>query len=61
MPRRSLDLAASLLAAGEEQLAGRITVLTADPLTVPTVGFADLPVLLTVVDGRPTHRADALS
>nr|WP_203612973.1 amidohydrolase [Streptomyces rochei] len=52
-------------AAGEEHEAGRIavghradlTVLAADPLTVPATELADVPVLLTVVDGEPTHRA----
>ncbi|MFJ4190883.1 amidohydrolase [Kitasatospora sp. NPDC089509] len=56
-------------AAGEEQLAGRIavghradlTVLAADPLTTPATALAEVPVLLTVLDGRPTHRADRLS
>ncbi|MEU0742249.1 amidohydrolase [Streptomyces sp. NPDC006134] len=51
-------------AAGEEHEAGRIavgrradlTVLADDPLTVPATELADLPVLLTVLDGRPTHR-----
>ncbi|MER6299849.1 amidohydrolase [Kitasatospora sp. NPDC001539] len=55
-------------AAGEEQLAGRIavghradlTVLAADPLTTPDGELAELPVLLTVMDGRPTHRAEVL-
>ncbi|MFF2615319.1 amidohydrolase [Kitasatospora sp. NPDC058046] len=55
-------------AAGEEQLAGRITVghradltvFAADPLTTPATELADLPVLLTVLDGRPTHRSATL-
>ncbi|MFF2542401.1 amidohydrolase [Kitasatospora sp. NPDC058063] len=55
-------------AAGEEQLAGRITVghradltvFAADPLTTPATELADLPVLLTVLDGRPTHRSTSL-
>ncbi|MFE3872974.1 amidohydrolase [Kitasatospora sp. NPDC059146] len=55
-------------AAGEEQVAGRIavghradlTVLAADPLTTPATELAEVPVLLTVLDGRPTHRADRL-
>ncbi|MFD5432131.1 amidohydrolase family protein [Kitasatospora sp. NPDC127067] len=55
-------------AAGEEQLAGRITVghradltvFAADPLTTPATELADLPVLLTVLDGRPTHRSASL-
>ncbi|MCF2434796.1 amidohydrolase family protein [Streptomyces thinghirensis] len=48
-------------AAGEEDEAGRIavghradlTVLAADPLTVPATELADVPVLLTVLDGDP--------
>ncbi|MER7729164.1 amidohydrolase [Streptomyces sp. NPDC096323] len=52
-------------AAGEEREAGRIAVgyradLTAfagNPLTTAATALADLPVLLTVLDGRPTHRA----
>ncbi|MCX5205405.1 amidohydrolase [Streptomyces sp. NBC_00237] len=52
-------------AAGEESVAGRIavghradlTVLAADPLTVPATELADVDVLLTVLDGVPTHRA----
>ncbi|MFD4535292.1 amidohydrolase [Kitasatospora sp. NPDC058397] len=55
-------------AAGEEQQAGRIavghradlTALAADPLTTPATELPDVPVLLTVLDGRPTHRAAAL-
>ncbi|MFE6054122.1 amidohydrolase [Kitasatospora sp. NPDC056446] len=55
-------------AAGEEEFAGRIavghradlTALAADPLGTPATELADLPVLLTVLDGQPTHRADAL-
>nr|WP_205615306.1 amidohydrolase [Streptomyces harenosi] len=55
-------------AAGEERIAGRIavghradlTVLADDPLTVPATELAELPVLLTVLDGRPTHRDAAL-
>ncbi len=51
-------------AAGEEKEAGRIqvgyradlTVLAADPLTVDATDLPDLPVRLTVVDGRPTYR-----
>ena len=51
-------------AAGEEQHAGRLavgyradlTVLADNPLTVPDADLAQLPVLLTVVGGRPTHR-----
>ncbi|THA75948.1 amidohydrolase [Streptomyces sp. A0642] len=52
-------------AAGEEREAGRIAVgcradLTAfagNPLTTAATALADLPVLLTVLDGQPTHRA----
>ncbi|MFJ8544096.1 amidohydrolase [Streptomyces sp. NPDC093586] len=55
-------------AAGEEHEAGRIavghradlTVLAADPLTVAATELADVPVLLTVLDGEPTHRAAGL-
>jgi predicted amidohydrolase YtcJ len=55
-------------AAGEERVSGRIavghradlTVLADDPLTVPATDLAELPVLLTVLDGRPTHRDAAL-
>ncbi|WP_327265338.1 amidohydrolase [Streptomyces sp. NBC_01232] len=55
-------------AAGEEHLAGRIalghradlTVLAGDPLTVAATELPDLPVLLTVVDGRTTHRDASL-
>ncbi|PBC70620.1 amidohydrolase family protein [Streptomyces sp. TLI_235] len=55
-------------AAGEEHLAGRLavgyradlTVLADNPLTVPDGELAALPVLLTVVAGRPTHRAPEL-
>ncbi|AUG76669.1 amidohydrolase [Kitasatospora sp. MMS16-BH015] len=55
-------------AAGEEQLAGRLavgyradlTVLAENPLDVPDTELAEVPVLLTVLDGRPTHRAAAL-
>ncbi|WP_055584090.1 amidohydrolase [Streptomyces noursei] len=51
-------------AAGEEDRAGRIvpghradlTVLADDPLTTPATDLPRLPVLLTVLDGRPTHR-----
>ncbi|WP_333761020.1 amidohydrolase [Streptomyces sp. IBSBF 2390] len=52
-------------AAGEEDDAGRLsvgrradlTVLAEDPLAVPDTDLAALPVLLTVVGGRTTHRA----
>ncbi|WP_037604256.1 amidohydrolase [Streptacidiphilus rugosus] len=55
-------------AAGEEGSAGRLaigcradlTVLADDPLAVPDLDLAELPVLLTVVAGRPTHRAPQL-
>lgn len=55
-------------AAGEEQYSGRLavgyradlTVLADNPLTVPDADLARLPVLLTVVDGHPTHRAAGL-
>ncbi|MEV5981459.1 amidohydrolase [Streptomyces sp. NPDC052114] len=51
-------------AAGEEHEAGRIevghradlTVLADNPLTTAAVELPELPVLLTVLDGRPTHR-----
>ncbi|MFG2640165.1 amidohydrolase [Streptomyces sp. NPDC048370] len=52
-------------AAGEEHRAGRLavghradlTVLADNPLTTSATTLADLPVLLTVLDGRITHRA----
>ncbi|RSS81930.1 amidohydrolase [Streptomyces sp. WAC06614] len=55
-------------AAGEEHEAGRIavghradlTAFAADPLTTPATELLDVPVLLTVLDGRPTHRAASL-
>ncbi|MET8572711.1 amidohydrolase [Streptomyces sp. NPDC004783] len=55
-------------AAGEEHEAGRIavghradlTVLAEDPLAVAATELADVPVLLTVLDGAPTHRAASL-
>ena len=55
-------------AAAEEGISGRLavgfradlTVLADDPLTVPDNDLAALPVLLTVVDGRPTHRDPAI-
>ncbi|MET8755726.1 amidohydrolase [Streptomyces sp. NPDC004667] len=51
-------------AAAEEHEAGRLavghradlTVLGGDPLTTPATELTELPVLLTVLDGRPTHR-----
>ncbi|MCT4357527.1 amidohydrolase [Streptomyces sp. Je 1-79] len=55
-------------AAGEEHEAGRLaighradlTVLADNPLTVPATELVDLPVLLTVLDGRTTHRDASL-
>ncbi|MDQ1012833.1 putative amidohydrolase YtcJ [Streptomyces sp. V4I23] len=55
-------------AAGEEHEAGRIavgfradlTVLADNPLTTAAIDLPDLPVLLTVLDGRPTHRDASL-
>lgn len=55
-------------AAGEEDSAGRLavghradlTVLADNPLDIPDTDLAELPVLLTVVAGRPTHRAPEL-
>ncbi|MEU7330020.1 amidohydrolase [Streptomyces parvus] len=55
-------------AAGEEREAGRLavghradfTVFADSPLTTSAVELPDLPVLLTVVDGRPTHRDASL-
>ncbi|MFJ3696137.1 amidohydrolase [Streptomyces sp. NPDC090052] len=55
-------------AAGEEHEAGRIavgyradlTVLADNPLTTAATELPDLPVLLTVLDGRPTHRDTTL-
>ncbi|MFC7713861.1 amidohydrolase family protein [Nonomuraea recticatena] len=55
-------------AAGEEHEAGRLavghradlTVLADDPLTTAATDLPDLPVLLTVLDGRPTHRDASL-
>ncbi|MFF4171453.1 amidohydrolase [Streptomyces sp. NPDC001744] len=52
-------------AAGEERGAGRIAlghradlaVFAEDPLTTSATDLPDLPVLLTVLDGRITHRA----
>ncbi|MFC9385547.1 amidohydrolase [Streptomyces venezuelae] len=56
---------AAAYAAGEEHEAGRIapgfradlTAFAASPLTTPATDLPDLPVLLTVLDGRITHRA----
>ena len=55
-------------AAGEEGSAGRLgagyradlTVLADDPLQVSDEDLAPLPVLLTVLGGRVTHRAPGL-
>jgi predicted amidohydrolase YtcJ len=55
-------------AAGEEHAAGRLavghradlTVLADNPLDIADTDLAGLPVLLTVVAGRPTHRAPEL-
>ncbi|MEU0100257.1 amidohydrolase [Streptomyces sp. NPDC006267] len=55
-------------AAGEEREAGRpavgcradLTVLADSPLTTAATELSELPVLLTVVDGRPTHRDASL-
>lgn len=55
-------------AAGEEDVAGRIavgyradlTVLADSPLTTRAADLPDLPVLLTVLDGRTTHRDRSL-
>ncbi|MFF3319883.1 amidohydrolase [Streptomyces sp. NPDC003035] len=55
-------------AAGEEHEAGRpavghradLTVLADNPLTTAATELSDLPVLLTVLDGRPTHRDASL-
>nr|WP_245983967.1 amidohydrolase family protein [Streptomyces tateyamensis] len=66
-PLQGYTLAPAWLA-GEEELAGRLavgyradlTVFADDPLAVPDTELAGLPVLLTVLAGRPTHRAAAL-
>ncbi|MEV2250387.1 amidohydrolase [Streptomyces sp. NPDC050147] len=55
-------------AAGEEHTAGQLTighradltVLADNPLTTAATELPDLPVLLTVLDGRPTHRDASL-
>ncbi|MFF8430122.1 amidohydrolase family protein [Streptomyces sp. NPDC016566] len=55
-------------AAGEERLAGRLavgrradlTVPAENPLEVPDTEPARLPVVRTVLAGRPTHRAAGL-
>ncbi|MDI3423477.1 amidohydrolase [Streptomyces luteolus] len=55
-------------AAGEEDRAGRLavghradlTVFAESPLTTDATELPDLPVLLTVLDGRATHRAAGL-
>ncbi|MFI6519888.1 amidohydrolase [Spirillospora sp. NPDC050679] len=54
--------------AAEEDRAGRLalgyradlTVFAENPLTVPDQDLAELPVLLTVLNARPTHRAACL-
>lgn len=54
--------------AGEEGESGRmavgyradLTVFADDPLQVADGDLADLPVLLTVLDGRPTHRDESV-
>ncbi|MFD8142848.1 amidohydrolase [Streptomyces sp. NPDC059708] len=59
---------AAAYAEGAEHEAGRLapgfradlTVFAADPLTTPAEELPALPVLLTVSDGRPTHRADGV-
>ncbi|MEU9146860.1 amidohydrolase [Streptomyces sp. NPDC048349] len=56
------------LAAGEEQLGGRIaaglradlTALALDPVTAGVDELAETPVLLTMSGGRITHRADGI-
>ncbi|MET9515736.1 amidohydrolase [Streptomyces sp. NPDC002994] len=58
----------SAYAAGEERHAGLLavghradlTVFADNPLTTPSTDLPQLPVLLTVLDGRPTHRAAGL-
>lgn len=55
-------------AAAEEHVAGRIavghradlTVLADSPLVTAATDLPDLPVLLTVLDGSPTHRDASL-
>ncbi|MFF0435891.1 amidohydrolase [Streptomyces sp. NPDC004327] len=55
-------------AAGEEHDAGRVaigyradlTVLGADPLTTGAAELAEVPVVLTAVDGRVTHRSESV-
>jgi predicted amidohydrolase YtcJ len=55
-------------AAGEEGHTGRLAVghraglavFADNPLTVPDTDLSDLPVLLTVLDGRPTHRTPGI-
>lgn len=55
-------------AAGEEHESGRLaighradlTVFAENPLTTPAVDLVGLPVVLTVVDGRTTHRDSGL-
>ncbi|MFJ8160252.1 amidohydrolase [Streptomyces sp. NPDC096136] len=55
-------------AEGAEHEAGRLapgfradlTVFADDPLTTPAADLPGLPLLLTVLDGRPTHRAEGV-
>ncbi|MFE0171299.1 amidohydrolase [Streptomyces sp. NPDC059002] len=55
-------------AAGDEHEAGRLavgcradlTVLAEGPLSTAATDLPDVPVLLTVLDGRPTHRDESL-
>ncbi|WP_329276927.1 amidohydrolase [Streptomyces sp. NBC_00691] len=59
---------AAAYAAGEEHEAGRLapgfradlTVFGDNPLTTVATDLPDLPVLLTVLDGRVTHRAEGV-
>ncbi|MFE1025600.1 hypothetical protein ACFW5I_13685 [Streptomyces sp. NPDC058818] len=46
--------------AGSPSGTADLTVLAAVPLTVPATELADVPVLSTVLDGDPTHRAASL-
>ena len=60
---------APAFAAGAEVRLGRVapgyladlTVWAADPLAVPAAEIADVPITLTVVDGRLVHRSPDLS
>ncbi|MFC9796245.1 amidohydrolase [Streptomyces sp. NPDC127584] len=59
---------AAAYAAGEEHEAGRLapgfradlTVFADSPLTTPATDLPDLPILLTVLNGRITHRATGI-